>query len=80
MSQPLRYQITNWNQVTECLSNNSKNLYLTISKLRDQPTIRGDVIKVNHTKYGVLFAAILNGDGKLINTYTEDYLPLLRLR
>ena len=76
MSQPLRYQITNWDQVTECFSNNSKNLYLTISKLRDNPTIRGDVIKVNHTKYGVLFAAILNGDGKLLNTYTEDYLPL----
>ena len=76
MSQLLRYQISNWNQIVDCLSNNSRNLYITLSKVIDRPTISGQIIKVRHSKYGTLFAAILNGHGKLLNNCTEDNLPL----
>ena len=71
MSRILRYQISDWTQITECLSNNSRNLYLSLSKHLDGNKLRSLVLNVNHTKYGILFAAMIKGTGSLITDVDE---------
>lgn len=71
MSRILRYQISDWNQITECLSNNSRNLFISLSKYIDK-SLKGLCLHVNHVNYGVLFAAMINGSGSLLSNETED--------
>lgn len=62
--------------MTECLSNNSKLLYLTISKVIDGTSFQGQILRVNHTAYGVLFAAVIAGEGTLISKTDEHGVPI----
>ena len=71
MSRILRYQISDWTQITNCLSNNSRSYYLSLSKQLDGNKLRGLVLNVNHSKYGVLFAAMIQGTGSLITDKDE---------
>lgn len=66
--QPLRYNISNWLQLSECRSNNSVDLYITVKQVIDDGSHRltGTIILVNHTQYGTLFACLINSSGSLL--------------
>jgi len=68
MSTPLRYNISNWFQLTECRSNNSVDLYITVKQVIDDGSHRltGIVIQVNHTQYGNLFTCLIDSSGSLL--------------
>lgn len=65
---PLRYNISNWFQLADCKSNNSKDLYIRVNKIIDDGSHRleGINILVNHTKYGTLFACLINSLGSIL--------------
>ena len=65
MANPLRYNISNWFQLTECKSNTSADLYITVKQVIDDGSHRltGIVIQVQHNQYGTLFACMVNADG-----------------
>ena len=62
MSTPLRYNISNWLQLSECKSNNSVDLYITVRQIIDDGSHRlsGTSILVQHNQFGVLFACLVN--------------------
>ena len=68
MSTPLRYNISNWLQLSECRSNNSVDLYITVKQIIDDGSHRleGINILVNHTQYGTLFACLVDSKGTLL--------------
>lgn len=68
MSEHLRYNISNWLQLTECKSNNSTDLYITVKQVIDDGTHRltGLIIQVNHTQYGNLFTCLIDSSGTLL--------------
>ncbi len=68
MSEPLRYNISNWLQLSECRSNNSADLYITVKQVIDDGSHRlaGIIILVQHTQYGTLFACLINSSGSLL--------------
>jgi hypothetical protein len=68
MSSPLRYNISNWLQLSECKSNNSTDLYITVKQVIDDGSHRltGIIILVNHTQYGTLFVCTINSTGSLL--------------
>lgn len=61
----LRYEINNWSQITKCQSNSSKNLHLKYAQVIDK-NLSGQIIRVEHDKYGCLFAYLVEGSGKLL--------------
>ncbi len=73
MSNPLRYNISNWVQLAECKSNNSVDLHITVKQIIDDGSHRltGTAILVNHTQYGTLFSCLVNASGTLL-TPDED--------
>ena len=83
MADPLRYRISSWEQLPECLSNTSRHLSLHVSEIRNDPALKGLRITVQHCMYGTLFATVLNATGTLIypeyatNLDTEDILTQL---
>ena len=68
MSNPLRYNISNWLQLSGCKSNNSTDLFITVKQVIDDGSHRltGLIIQVNHTQYGTLFACLVNASGTLL--------------
>ena len=68
MSTPLRYNISNWLQLSECKSNNSVDLYITVKQVIDDGSHRltGIIILVQHTQYGTLFACTIDSSGSLL--------------
>lgn len=68
MSTPLRYNISNWLQLSECKSNNSVDLYITVRQIIDDGSHRlsGTSILVQHNQFGVLFACLVNSNGTLL--------------
>ena len=69
MANPLRYNISNWLQLTECKSNTSADLYITVKQIIDDGSHRlmGTAILVQHNQYGTLFACLVNADGTLLS-------------
>lgn len=74
MSLPLRYNISNWLQLSECKSNNSTDLYITVRQIIDDGSHRlsGTSILVQHNQYGVLFACLVNSNGTLLTPDPES--------
>lgn len=68
MSNPYRYNISNWLQLAECKSNNSVDLYITVKQIIDDGShrLQGTNILVNHNQYGTLFACLVNSSGSLL--------------
>ena len=64
---PLRYQISSWRQLPGCMSNNSKYLKLHVSDIFDGKNFRGFRILLDHEKYGVIFATVINARGLIIS-------------
>lgn len=74
MNAPLRYNISNWLQLSECRSNNSVDLYITVKQVIDDGSHRleGTIILVNHAQYGTLFACLINSKGSLLTPDPES--------
>lgn len=68
---PLRYKISSWRQLPDCLSNNSKDLHIHITDYFNNDNLRGFRISVDHMKYGTLFACILEARGLLVTEQDE---------
>lgn len=66
--QPLRYQISNWRQLSQCMSNNSRELHIRITDFVQNYMISGIRIKVEHDSLGVLFACVVGASGNLVST------------
>jgi len=68
MSNMPLHNISNWLQLSECESNNSKDLFITVKQVIDDGSHRleGIIILVNHAQYGILFACLVNSKGSLL--------------
>lgn len=71
INNPLRYEITDWFQLSKCLSNNSSKYSIRVSKLLGDK-ISGTLIEVKHALYGTLFATVVNSGGKLISDVDDS--------
>ena len=71
---PLRYKISSWRQLPDCLSNNSKLLHIHLSDFINNRNLLGFRITVEHDTFGTLFACVLNASGDII-TPGYDYVP-----
>lgn len=69
---PLRFQISSWRQLPGCKSNNSKHLSLHVSDLFDGNTLNGFRIILEHDKYGILFATVINAQGNIISPESDS--------
>lgn len=67
---PLRYNISSWDQLPQCMSNNSRDLHIHVAKIINDERLQGTVIRVEHKHFGVLFACIVDGSGPLL---TDKY-------
>ena len=74
MALPLRYEISNWDQATQCLSNNSEKLHIRVSHFNNGQNFSGIRIAVEHDLYGILFSTIIQGDGEIITPIGGDEL------
>lgn len=74
---PLRYNISSWTQLPQCMSNNSRELHLHVSEIIQDRRVQGTVIRLEHTDFGVLFAYLVGGFGPLLSPDQRTYLPEL---
>lgn len=63
---PLRYNISSWDQLVECMSNYSSSLHLEVKHILQDSRVTGTVIEVIHEELGVLFGYLVNGTGPLL--------------
>lgn len=71
---PLRYNISSWRQLPNCLSNNSKDLSIHVSDFMNNSCLTGFKISVNHTTMGTLFACVIGARGSLVSRDPEQSL------
>lgn len=69
---PLRYNISSWRQLPQCLSNTSRKLSLKITDFFNQANFAGFRISVVHELYGVLFSCCLNTSGPVVDSSVPD--------
>ena len=67
MDNKLRYRIDSWDKLTQCLSNNSRDLSISVSKCVSTDVLDGTLISVEHPSYGCLFSCLVNASGSLIS-------------
>ena len=66
LTTPLQYKISDWHQLTKCLSNNSRELKISVTDFFNNTVLTGMRISVKHKTMGTLFSCILNAEGSLI--------------
>lgn len=64
---PLRYQISNLHELPGCLSNNSNNLFITVTDIEDEQYLIGTRVKIEHKKYGALFTYMVDAKGSIVS-------------
>ena len=64
---PLRYKISSWRQLPQCMSNNSRELHISVTDFIQSEILEGLRIQIKHDKLGVLFACVLNSSGPLVS-------------
>ena len=73
----LQYEISDWSQLTQCQSNNSPDLNISVCKFIQNPDIEGIRVSVNHPIYGVLFSYTISPAGSLITDITCKDVPVM---
>lgn len=71
---PLRYNISSWNQLPDCQSNNSRDLKLSVTTLIQNDIVNGTVIQLSHKLFGVLFSCLVNGSGRLLSECSNHHI------
>lgn len=74
---PLQYQISNWKQLSKCLSNNSKELHIKVTEFIQDDRLSGTRIAVHHDVFGVLFSYIVDASGSIISDFDPNISPNL---
>lgn len=69
---PLRYNISDWHQLKDVQSNNSRDLSISVSDFIQDNRLSGMRIQVNHKSFGVLFACLVNAQGSIISEFDEN--------
>lgn len=69
---PLRYNISDWHQLSKVQSNNSRDLSISVSDFIHDNRLSGLRIQVNHKAFGVLFACIINAQGSMISELAKN--------
>lgn len=70
---PYRYRISDWHQLTRCLSNNSRDLSITVTDFIQNFKLNGIRIQVSHNEFGVMFACVVNSSGSLISSDSSNW-------
>ena len=73
----LQYQISDWDQLSKCQSNNSPDLKISVSEYMQNWDIEGKKIEVKHPTYGTLFAYTILPKGNLITDITHQDLCVM---
>lgn len=74
---PLRYRISDFRQLNQCMSNNSRHLHIVVTTFINDKNLNGLRIKLDHDKYGTLFACILDAQGDMISRNADETLNQL---
>lgn len=74
MIAPLRYNISNWNQLPDCLSNTSQKLHIRVSEIIQSDILNGTRISIIHEDYGYLFTCIVNVRGRLVSASLDNVI------
>lgn len=72
MPNALRYNISNWDQLSKCRSNNSADLYITVDHVFNDNRLNGTIIRVTHSDFGVLFVCTVNSSGTILTPDPES--------
>lgn len=75
MDNKLRYNISSWRQLPNCLSNNSSKLHIRVADINDK-RISAIRISVVHDKYGTLFACVVHANGNLFTHVDGEVFEL----
>lgn len=67
MPAPLRYKISDWHQLTNVKSNNSRDLSIKVSDIINGKVLNAIRIRVEHSTYGTLFTYLVDPTGILIS-------------
>lgn len=65
---PLRYNISSWDELVGCMSNNSNSLSIKVKKLVRDSRLSGTIIEVFHNEFGPLFCYLVDGQGPLLES------------
>ena len=71
----LRYRISSWKQLKDCLSNNSRELHISVSEFPNNDDIDGIKISVQHIEYGTLFCYVIGAHGNIVTGDFELTTP-----
>lgn len=74
---PLRYRISDLRQLSGCLSNNSRDLSISITTFVNDDRLNGLRLSVDHKQYGSLFSYVIGAKGRIITTYGDEMIPEL---
>lgn len=66
--QHLHYAIDDWHQLVNAKSNTDPTLKVYVSDFVDSMILQGIRISVKHPQYGVLFSALANANGRLVDS------------
>lgn len=69
---PLRYNISDWHQLSGAKSNNSRELSISVTDIIQDKRLTGLRIQLNHTHFGVLFACVLGAQGSMITECNDN--------
>lgn len=81
MYKPYSYIVSDFSQLSNCLSNNSPDFTLHTTKFIQSTALQGIRIAVHHSLYGTVFSYIVNCSGTLVtevldDNFTMDWLAL----
>nr|DAG57693.1 MAG TPA: hypothetical protein [Caudoviricetes sp.] len=71
MNEPLRYNISDWHQLTSCQSNTCRDLRILISDFIQDDRLSGVRIQIYHDNYGVIFSYITNASGTMLSCHPD---------
>lgn len=72
MGDTLTYSITDWHQLKNVKSNNSRDLSIKVADLLHSNVLTGLRIQVYHTEYGPLYAVVLNAQGTIVTEINDN--------
>lgn len=72
MGDKLTYSITDWHQLKNVKSNNSRYLHISVADLIQADILTGLRIQVKHEQYGPLFTCVLNAQGTIVTEVNDN--------
>lgn len=74
---PRRYRIKNLHQLPQCLSNQSRDLKITVTDFIQDYVLQGIRIQIVHEQLGVLFACVIDSYGTLLHENSDGMIDEL---